>query len=153
MKHKALLYISRNNVTFNTQKVYHKKVKRLNFGLNRAYFKVHKRQLTFFPHFCFPLPMYSEKKFCFKVQFSKLIFTRFETKITFLEVGLYLTKTPLYVCYQFNSFDILHLYYMLVLFETFYEDRVISLSTGAHIKILIYCGLWTNLFVSTLSYI
>ena len=45
------------------------------------------------------------------------------------------------------KFGILHLYHIQMLLETFYKDRTKILCTGAHKRILIHYGLWTEFLV------
>ena len=66
------------------------------------------------------------------------------------------------VFYQHNSkangssntkFSIVHLYDILMPFESFYKDRRKSLFIGANNRILIHYGLWSEFLVSKFSYI
>ena len=66
------------------------------------------------------------------------------------------------VCYQHNSktnysrifkFGILHLYHVQMLLETFYKYWTKTLCTGAHKRILIHYGLWTEFLVCEFQYI
>ena len=84
-------------------------------------------------------------------------FTRYEVTWIWKLHYLHLVSVCVYMwaCYQHNTnysnnikSGIHQLYHIQILLETFYKDQPKILYTGAHKKILIHWGLWSEFLVS-----